>query len=165
MSRRPKGPSDRGAYYDDFDTTDAPRLEQSTASKLMVSLLLVCYCSVAALVAVGVCSAWVRIATADGQGGRTPDAFVPAEHRARLAAPHLQRSVLHRLAMLRKATAPQRGVDLDSVRLAFPHWLLPGDQPRIDASVALADVVLALSYIVREGGQSAEQPPGEPPES
>lgn len=60
---------------------------------------------------------------------------------------HAQRSVLRRLAMLRRAAPPARGVDLASAGALFPGWLVDG---ALDAPAVLPDLVLALSYLAQE---------------
>lgn len=151
MSRRPRGPSDRPLYYydpEDLEQADAPRMQgQSFMSKVMVSLISLCCCGLVALVVLLVASLYAQLppagptATAVGPGA----AVVSIEQRTR--PQHMQRSVLHRLAMLRRAQPPLKGVDLDTVRLAFPHWVR-GDG--IDPQAALGDITLALSYLAQE---------------
>ena len=150
MSRRPRGPSDRPLYYfdpDDLESADAPRLQgQSFMSKLLVFLLTMCCCGLLAILVLCAASVWAQmppaaIATAVGPGA----AVVSIDHRGR--PHHQQRSVLHRLAMLRRAQPPQKGVDLDSVKLAFPHWVTADT---FDPQAALPDIVLALSYLAQE---------------
>jgi hypothetical protein len=151
MSRRPRGPSDRPVFYydpDDLESADAPRLQgQSFISKIMVFLLALCCCGVFALGLLMFASVWAQLpstatATAIGPGA----AVVSIEHRSR--PPHAQRSVLHRLAMLRRAQPPNKGVDLQSVQLAFPHWIA-GDGG-YDLQAVLPDLILALSYLAQE---------------
>jgi len=153
MSRRPRGPSDRPHFYydpDDLEQADAPRMQgQSFMSKVMVFILALCCCGILALLVLVFASVYaqlppvssVPIVTAVGPGA----AVVSIEQRIR--PPHAQRSVLHRLAMLRRAHPPQKGVDTESVKLAFPHWM-PGDE--FDAQAALGDIILALSYLAQE---------------
>lgn len=150
MSRRPRGPSDRPVFYydpDDLESADAPRLQgQSLMSKVMVFILALCCCGILALMVLVAASVWAQMpatatATAVGPGA----AVVSIEHRVR--PQHQQRSVLHRLAMLRRAQPPSKGVDIDSVRLAFPHWISGGG---LDVQAALPDVILALSYLAQE---------------
>tara|TARA_Y100000389_G_scaffold204725_2_gene259229 strand:+ start:12074 stop:12553 length:480 start_codon:yes stop_codon:yes gene_type:complete len=153
MSRRPRGPSDRPTFYydiDDLESADAPRMAgQSVMSKIMVFLLFACCCSILALVVLVGASIYSQLpalqsgptATAVGPGA----AVVSIEHRAQRR--HQQRSVLHRLAMLRRAQFPQKGIEVESVKLAFPHWV-SGDS--IDSSAALPDIILALSYLAQE---------------
>jgi hypothetical protein len=153
MSRRPRGPSDRPQFYydpDDLEQADAPRMQgQSFVSKVMVSVIALCCCGIIALLVLVLASVYAQLppvsnmptATAVGPGA----AVVSIEHRAR--PPHAQRSVLHRLAMLRRAQPPQKGVDTDSVKLAFPHWMR-GDE--FNTQAALSDIILALSYLAQE---------------
>ena len=115
-------------------------------SKVMVFMLALCCCGVLALVVLVAASVWAQLpqtatATVVGPGA----AVVSIEHRPRL--PHQQRSVLRRLAMLRRAKPPAKGIDPDSVRLAFPHWIA-GDG--LDVHTALPDIILALSYLAQE---------------
>lgn len=115
-------------------------------SKVMVFILALCCCGILALMVLVAASIWAQLpptatATAVGPGA----AVVSIEHRAR--PQHQQRSVLRRLAMLRRAQPPAKGVDPDSVRLAFPHWIA-GD--RLDVQAALPDIILALSYLAQE---------------
>lgn len=154
MSRRPRGPSDRPQFFygDDLEAADAPRLEgQSFMSKVMVMLLTMCCCGIVAtflLAGMWLCSqlpaASIATATAVGPGA----AVVAIEHRGNMPKHHAQRSVLRRLAMLRRAQPPGRGVDQSSVQLAFPHWLSPGGE--YDVQVALSEITLALSYLAQE---------------
>ena len=152
MSRRPRGPSDRPLYYydpEDLESADAPRLQgQSFMSKVMVAALALCCCGLLALVVLMCASVYAQLpsaatATAVGPGA----AVVSIEHRGS-RPPHAQRSVLHRLALLRRAQPPAKGVDMDTVKLAFPHWL--GADGSLDAQAALSDIILALSYLAQE---------------
>lgn len=154
MSRRPRGPSDRPHFWleDDLEAAEAPRLQgQSLMSKVMVALLTLCCCSLLALVVLFATSVWAQLppmasatATAVGPGA----AVVAIEHRGGVQRQHMQRSVLRRLAMLRRAQPPQKGVDQSSVQLAFPHWLTgAGDY---DLQATLPDIILALSYLAQE---------------
>lgn len=154
MSRRPRGPSDRPLYYydpDDLESADAPRLQgQSFMSKVMVSVIALCCCGLLALVVLMCASVYTQLpstatATAVGPGA----AVVSIEHRSSSRPPHAQRSVLHRLALLRRAQPPAKGVDMDTVKLAFPHWLA-ADGSGLDAQAALSDIILALSYLAQE---------------
>lgn len=153
MSCRPRGPSERPHFYHDVDfleaQANAPRLQgQSIASKLVVGALLLCCCGIVAFCALFIASLWAQIphmptAAAVGPGA----AVVSIEHRGdRPPRHHAQRSVLHRLAMLRRAHPPERGVDRASVRTAFPQWL-GGDAWDLD--VVVGDVLLALSYLAQ----------------
>ena len=163
MSRRPVGPCDRNhPFFLDAEELesqrDAPRLPgQSIASKLMVGALLLCCCGTLALGLLFVASLWVSLpATQPGTPGQSAGASVVSidqrgfhEGRPRH---HAQRSVIRRLALLRRA--PQgRGVDVDSVRLVFPQWL--NRDGKLEAQSAIGDIILALSYL------SAEDDPDE----
>ena len=63
---------------------------------------------------------------------------------------HAQRNVLHRLAMLKRAPAPARGVDDATVAMVFPHWRTPNHEKDWNVRAVLDDVVLALSYLAQE---------------
>lgn len=58
-----------------------------------------------------------------------------------------QRSVLRRLAMLKRAHPPAHGVDKDSVRMVFPDWLT---QDSWNTDVLIPELLLALSYMVQQ---------------
>jgi len=61
---------------------------------------------------------------------------------------HAQRSVIQRLAMLRRAHAPEHGVDKSTVETVFPRWLGPNRAYNADA--VLGDMALALSYLATD---------------
>lgn len=63
---------------------------------------------------------------------------------------HAQRNVLHRLAMLKRAPAPARGVDDATIAMVFPHWRTPNHEKDWNVRAVLDDVVLALSYLAQE---------------
>jgi hypothetical protein len=137
-------------YYDpdDLESGEAPRMQgQSFMSKIMVSILALCCCGILALIVLMVASVWaqlpqtVPVATAVGPGA----AVVSIEQRVRPL--HMQRNVLHRLAMLRRAQPPLKGVDPASVQLAFPHWVSGNGY---DVQATLSDLILALSYLAQE---------------
>ena len=55
-------------------------------------------------------------------------------------------AIIQRFRLIKRASAPARGVDRDSVRLAFPHWQRTADAP-IDLDYALEDLALAISIM------------------
>jgi hypothetical protein len=80
---------------------------------------------------------------------------------------HRQHSVIRRLRLLEHETSPRHGATLESVRLAFPHWLNDDEQADdsgevgwknqsslIDADAAILDLALAMAVLARanEGG-------------
>lgn len=153
MSCRPRGPSDRPLYdYYDLELagSQAPRLPtQSWASRLLLAGVVVCCCGVVGVIAlfalslvsnlqheaIGPAAALVAI------DNRTPVLSPPSLRRA-------QRSVLARLATVKRATAPATGADHHSMRLAFPHWF--DDAGDLIGATALSDITLALSYLSQE---------------
>lgn len=156
MSRRPRGPSERPVFYydpDDLENGEAPRLQgQGLMSKVMVGVITLCCCGILAIAILLAASAWGHIlhlpsmptAAAVGPGA----AVVSIEQRP--PRHYLQRSVLQRLSLLRRAPAPRRGVDASSVQMAFPHWLA-GDG--YDTQAVLSDIILALSYLAQEDAE------------
>lgn len=151
MSRRPRGPSDRPLYYDpeSLDGSEAPRLpSQSLISRVVMGALLLFCCGVIAMSGLFVVSFFAQLprpatATAMGPGA----AVVSIEHHG-MRRPRRQRSVLQRLAMLRRAPAPAKGVDEASVRAIFPHWHAADGSMQVPS--VLSDMVLALSYLAQE---------------
>ena len=153
MSRRPRGPSERppGFYYDpdDLESADAPRLiGQSFMSKLMVALLSLCCCGMLALILLAAASLYAQLpsTTPPTTVGSAAVVSISSNNHGRIH--HMQRSVLHRMAMLRRAQPPQKGVDMTSVKMAFPYWLRDEDQ--YDAQLVLPDLILAFSYLIQE---------------
>lgn len=68
--------------------------------------------------------------------------------RPRKAA--IQRSVIRRLAMVRRAAAPRRGADIKSVAHIFPHWIKRTELDNegvLNADSALPEIILALAYL------------------
>lgn len=133
--------------YDDVEG-GAPRLPvQSVASRMLLTAVLVCCCGIIAFSILLVASLFATLqrpsmaAPAVGPGA----ALVAIDARAPI---HVPRSVLQRLAMLRRASAPARGVDHDGVRTVFPHWLTAAGE--WDTRVVLDDTILALSYLARD---------------
>ena len=55
-------------------------------------------------------------------------------------------AVLRRFALLKRAKAPLKGADVESVRAAFPHWDWPAglDNPK----EIVSDLALAMSALV-----------------
>jgi hypothetical protein len=161
MSRRPMGPCDRNyPFYLDSDgledQRDAPRLPgQTIVSKLMVGALLLCCCGIIAISVLCVASLWASMPQIQQIQQQQPhqaasgavvsiDQRVLHEGRPRH---HTQRSVIRRLAMLRRAPQDKR-VDLESVKLMFPQWL--NSDGVLVADLAVNDVILALSYLAQE---------------
>ena len=164
MSCRPRGPSDRPLYYVGYDPEAggagapdghaAPRLPtQTIAGRALLVALAVCCCGAMAIGTLFVCSLVAQLelparpvvaidASSTNNGG--------ARDRR-----HAQRSVLQRLAMLRRAAPPAHGVDLATVDLAFPHWRVRGTG-EWDVPAALSDMTLALSYLAQEDGAERE---------
>lgn len=162
MSRRPVGPCDRLPLYFDHEELeaqqrDAPRLPgQSIGSKVMVGSLLLCCCGIIAICVLCIASLVValppphRVGEVPQQQQAAGAAVVSIDQRGvhdGRPRHHAQRSVIRRLAMLRRS-AQGRGVDLDSVRLMFPAWLDAGGA--LVADQAVGDMVLALSYLSQE---------------
>jgi hypothetical protein len=73
--------------------------------------------------------------------GRRPH-HAPPPSRATHPVP----AIIQRFRLIKRATAPARGVDHQSVRLAFPHWQQSDEAP-IDIDHALEDMTLALSVM------------------
>ena len=61
----------------------------------------------------------------------------------------IQRSVIRRLAMVRRAAAPHRGADIESVGHVFPHWIktTSSGERGIDTDAAMPELILALAYL------------------
>ena len=158
MSRRPVGPSERTLYYyDDPEGDVAPRLPtQSVASRLLLGGVLVCCCGLLGFSLLLVASLFATLPRVVAQPAPGPGgAVVSINAHAAESAPALPlarvpppRSVLQRLAMLKRAPAPARGVDRSGARAVFPHWFKNDDE--WDVPTALDDVVLALSYIAHD---------------
>ena len=158
MSRRPRGPSERPQFFfdDDLEAADAPRLQgQGFLSKVMVTLLTLCCCGMVALVVIAATSLSAQLSAQLSAPLPAPlpaTAVVPPTpiHKGDGHSPRRrqQRSVLRRLAMVQRARAPQKGIDLASVQLAFPHWL--DVDGAYDMQAVLSDVILALSYLAQE---------------
>lgn len=147
MSRRPRGPSDRQIYYfdaDDLETANAPKLEgQGILSKIVIFVLALCCCGTISLIVLAVASVSMQIPSstiANSIGVSIDQRPRPQHHHQH------QRSVLQRIALLKRAAPPRKGVDLESVKLAFPQWLDERDEYKVQAVVP--DVLLALSYLV-----------------
>ena len=140
---------------------DAPHLPgQSIASKLMVAALILCCCGIVSICMLFAASLWVALPPLQQQtaGAAVVSIDQRGMHDGR-ARHHAQRSVIRRLALLRRAPHGQgRGVDVESVRLMFPHWLDAGGV--LLADQAVNDMALALSYLAQEDeaedGPSAE---------
>lgn len=163
MSCRPRGPSDR-PFYDYYDLelagSQAPRLpSQSWASRLLIAGVVVCCCGIVAvslLFALSLVSNLPHMpmgAAALGPGA----ALVAIENRTPVLAPPLpprraQRSVLARLATIKRAQAPDTGADHHSVRLAFPHWF--DGVGELMPPIALSDITLAVSYLAQEDARN-----------
>lgn len=159
MSCRPRGPSDRPlhCYYDELELggSGAPRLPgQSIASRLLFVGIVVCCCGIVALALLFAVSLALNLqhgglsAAAMGPGA----ALVTIEQRGQPMPPpparRTQRSMLARMATLKRATLPETGADRGSLKLTFPRWFDgAGD---ISAAAALGDVALALSYLAQE---------------
>tara|TARA_B110000046_G_C13009346_1_gene405958 strand:- start:1516 stop:2004 length:489 start_codon:yes stop_codon:yes gene_type:complete len=146
---------------------DAPHLPgQSIASKLMVAALILCCCGIVSICILFAASLWVALPPLQQQPQQPQQtagaAVVSIDQRGMhdgRARHHAQRSVIRRLALLRRAPHGQgRGVDVESVRLMFPHWLDAGGV--LLADQAVNDMALALSYLAQEDeaedGPSAE---------
>jgi len=143
-------------YYEDVEGGGiAPRLPvQSIASRVLITGVLVCCCGIIAFSMLFVASLFATLPRvvpqpALGPGSavvsidaRAPDPGLPPSRT------HPPRSVLQRLAMLKRAQAPARGVDRVGARAVFPHWL--AEKGEWDAATVLDDVVLALSYLARD---------------
>lgn len=161
MSRRPIGPCDRLPMYFDHEELeaqqrDAPRLPgQSIGSKVMVGSLLLCCCGVITICVLCIASLAVALPPPHRAGDVSQQqaagaALVSIDQRGvNDVRPrhHAQRSVIRRLALLRRSTQG-RGVDIDSVKLLFPAWLNSGGA--LVAELAVGDIVLALSYLSQE---------------
>lgn len=168
MSCRPRvaGEKPHYGYYDPeghelplAHDSELPRLQgQSLVSKIAICSLVCCCCFCSIVVALCILSVCVKIPIA-ALPNQTPPvvsalpAMVSIDQRGLHRHPHIQRSVLKRLAMVRRAEAPAAGVDMDSVRAVFPGWVGDGDTLRLQET--LSDVVLALSYLV-QGDISSE---------
>lgn len=133
--------------YDDVEG-GAPRLPvQSITSRVVLTGVLVCCCGIIAFSMLFVASLFATLprpslpAPTVGAGA----AVVAIDTRT---TTHVPRSVLQRLAMLRRASAPARGIDHDGVRTVFPHWLTAAGE--WDTPVVLDDTILALSYLARD---------------
>ena len=159
MSCRPRGPSDRplNYYYDELElgAANAPRLpQQSIASRLLLASVVVCCCGIVAITvgfAISLVTSLPHVpaAAAIGPGA----ALVAIEQREGHPSPpptarRAQRSVLARLATLKRAPAPETGADPHGMRLTFPHWFDGTGQ--LVTPVALGDITLALSYLAQE---------------
>lgn len=68
-------------------------------------------------------------------------AALHAAHRK----PPIQRSVVQRLAMLRRAQGA-RGIDVEWAKQVFPHWF-QNDSDNFDVQATLSDLALALAYL------------------
>lgn len=156
MSCRPRIPNERGLYgYPDlehgFEPPGAPRLQGTgITSKIAISAVILCCFSVFLLAIVFIGAAILSLptttsysATAPGTAVVSIDQRVPV-HKRRGA----QRSVLKKLALLRRAPAPAHGVDHASVLTVFPDWI--ESDGRWHLQNAIEDVALALSYLAQE---------------
>ena len=151
MSRRPTGPSDRPAFFYDDDMEcgamlPPPRLHgHGLLSKLFVMTLLLCCCGTLGVISLLLASLWasvsfVGVGLESGVGATPAPASTPARP---------QRSVLHRLEMLKRARPPERGIDRASMSMAFPQWLRR-DDGGLNTDEVLSDVLLALSYLAQD---------------
>lgn len=63
-----------------------------------------------------------------------------------------QKSVIRRLAMLKRAKSPRRGdvVDISTIKSVFPNWISGNNDEKLDIEVVIRDLILASSYISRE---------------
>ena len=156
MSCRPRIPNERGVYgYSDlesgFEATGAPRLQGTgIGSKIAISAVILCCCGVFLTIIVFLVATVLSMPTATPYSATAPgtavvsiDQRVPM-HRSRRS----QRSVLKKLALLRRAPAPAHGVDHASVLTVFPDWI--ESDGRWHLQNAFEDVALALSYLAQE---------------
>ena len=62
----------------------------------------------------------------------------------------IQRSVIQRLAMLKRAPGG-KGVDMHWLSQLFPQWTVPGENGDVqfDVQATLADLVLAVAYLAQ----------------
>lgn len=56
-------------------------------------------------------------------------------------------AILRRFALIKRAKAPQKGADIDSVQAAFPAWKWPDALPE-GAETIISDLALAISALV-----------------
>ena len=140
MSRRPVTPSEHhGLYMSEGDVeahhADAPRLPtKSVVVRVAACSLLLCCCVAFVAFVMWSIPFWLSVASvqrADAQRERHP-----------------QRSVLRRMAMLKRTQQGHSGIDVDSVRFTFPEWL--DERNTVVADRAIGDVLLALSYLAQE---------------
>ena len=140
-----------------LEAYDAPQIPSSSiVSRIILGTILLCCCGGIAMLLLFVASFFVKIPDLQQQlqqqlqlqlqrMASTPVLEInqhnvdPRHHR------HAQRSVLQRLAMLKRAHAPEHGVDRASVATAFPRWLHRNGG--YDSDVVLGDMALALSYL------------------
>jgi hypothetical protein len=168
MSCRPRGPSDR-PFYDYYELelggNQAPRLPtQSLGSRLLIAGVVVCCCGIVALSLLFALSLVANSPHLPTAGAFGPGAaLVSIEQRTGPASPppatrRAQRSVLARLATLKRAQPPATGADYHSMQIAFPHWFeLDGDRSQARPVHALPDIALALSYLAQEDAHSRGQ--------
>ncbi len=139
-----------------------PRLQgQGIGSKVLIGMLLMCCCGVIGMCGVFAMSIFVQLPPYTPSTTPMPPLEQQQQQQVQQLMPqqqqlmpqhsmhrHAQRSVLQRLAMLKRAPAPQKGVDLTGMGTIFPHWL--NTDGELDSQTVLRDVLLALSYLAQE---------------
>ena len=179
MSVRPQGPSSRPLQAMSRHAmpgvlpyhlqAEAPRLkERSLVSRLAFGALCLACCGGAFVVILTVWQFWFPEAPFIGPVASQQQQPVHDLHAAGAAShtfvsvhgapeplhrrkPVIQRSVIQRLAMLKRATGG-KGVDMIWTRQLFPHWFQPGTEggeERLDVQATLSDLILAVAYLAQ----------------
>lgn len=131
---------------------------QGLLSRVALSAFVLCCCGVIAMSMLFVASFFAHLPNVQQQIQAQqqqlqqqlhhPAPVVAIDQRGNGPRHHAQRSVIHRLAMLKRAQPPARGVDEATVAMAFPHWV--NSDASWDTRAVLGDIVLALSYLAQE---------------
>lgn len=137
---------------------EAPRLkERGVLSRLAFCALGIACCGGVVVAAMTAIQLWMPDTTPPPQPmhhGGGPTTFVSVSGGAAAMHPHrkapIQRSVIQRLAMLKRAPGG-KGVDMHWLSQLFPQWTVPGENGDVqfDVQATLADLVLAVAYLAQ----------------
>ena len=135
-----------------------PRLQGTGICSRFVTITMCCLCVGITFVVWSTLLSMPAVAEARGVLSKH---FNGAQEQA--PAPRPIPAILRRFALIRRAKAPQKGADTESVRAAFPSWNWPAAFPEGTQTV-VSDIALAVSALVdRLDPPAVETRPMEPP--